>query len=271
MAEANIRASMVEFVGEAGAVPAYLARPPGEGAQPAIVVIHEIFGLVDHTKDVARRFARQGYVAFAPHLFGTPDLASVMTPEKVRKAMQLMYQLPRRDPELAKQKIAELPEPDRIQVGETVGLLLAGLPRDRFVRDLVAAVQHLRSQSFVRGDRIGCVGFCFGGGLSINLACATDVAACVTFYGENPAPIEKLQNVKGSVLGLYGGEDTRINAGLDALVKAMAEYKKDFEMRIYPGAGHAFFNDAAPERYHKASAADAWERVLRFYARTLRA
>ncbi len=262
---------MVEFPGETGAVPAFLARPPGKGRWPAVIVIHEIFGLVDHTKDVARRFAREGYVAFAPHLFGTPDLASVLTPEKVRKAMALMYRLPRRDPELAKEKIAELPEPDRTQVGETVGLLLAGLPRDRFVRDLVAGAGYLRRQPFVRGDRIGCVGFCFGGGLSIRLACAADVAACVIFYGENPPRIEDLANVQGPVLGLYGGEDTRINAGLDALAKAMATYKKDFEMRIYPGAGHAFFNDSAPERYHEASAVDAWDRVLRFYRRTLQA
>ncbi len=270
MARTSTVDRMVEFAGEAGAIPAYLARPSAEGRWPAIVVIHEIFGLVDHTKDVARRFAGEGYVALAPHLFGTPDLAPALTPEKVRKAMSLMYQLPRRDPELAREKIAELTEPDRTQVGETVRLLLAGLPRDRFVHDLVAAVRYLRTQGFVRGDRIGSVGFCFGGGLSISLACATDVAACVVFYGENPTPIEKLENVKGSVLGLYGAEDTRINAGLDVLVKAMAEYKKDFEMRIYPGAGHAFFNDTAPDRYHQASATDAWERVLRFYDRTLR-
>lgn len=261
---------MVTFAGASGPVPAYLVRPKAGGLSPAVIVIHEIFGLVDHTKDVANRFAREGYVALAPHLFGTPSLASVLTPEKVRKAMQLMYRLPRRDPELARKAIAELPEPDRTEVAGTVQMLLQGLPKDRLTQDLVAAVTYLRAQPFVAGERIGCVGFCFGGGLSINLACSVDVAACVIFYGENPSPIEQLQSVKGSVLGLYGGEDVRINAGLDALVKAMAEHKTDFEMRIYPGAPHAFFNDTNPTTYRKEAAADAWDRVLRFYARTLR-
>ncbi len=260
---------MVEFDGASGGLPAYLVRPEVGGARPAIVVIHEIFGLVEHTKDVANRFAREGYVALAPHLFGSPDLASVLTQEKVRKAMQLMYRLPRRDPELAKKAIAELPERDRTEVGRTVQMLLEGLPKDRFTQDLVGAVAYLRSQPFVARDRIGCVGFCFGGGLSINLACAADVAACVVFYGENPFPVDKLENVKGAVLGLYGGEDARINAGLAALVKVIAEQKKDFEMRIYSGAPHAFFNDTNPTTYRKEAAADAWDRVLRFYQRTL--
>ena len=261
--------AMVEFTGESGAVPAYLVRPKADGRRPAVVVIHEIFGLVDHTKDIADRFAREGYVAFAPNLFGSPQLASILTADKVRKAMQVMYRLPRRDPELARQAIEKLPEPDRTEIGRTVQMLLGGLPRDRLTQDLAAAVAYLRTQPFVVGDRIGCVGFCFGGGLSINLACAADVAACVIFYGENPSPIERLGNVKGAVLGLYGGEDTRINAGLDALVKAMAERKKDFEMRIYPGAPHAFFNDTNPTTYRREAATDAWDRVLRFYRRTL--
>lgn len=266
---ASKSSGMIEFDVDDGRLPAYLVKPSGRGPWPAVVVIHEIFGLVDHTKDVANRFAAEGYVAFAPHLFGGSDLRSVLTPEKVRKAMQLMYRLPRRDPELAKRAIAELPEPDRAEAAQTVGLLLGGLPRERFVHDLVAAVRYLRSQPFVRADRVGCVGFCFGGGLSINLACAVDVAACVIFYGENPSPIEKLRNVRGAVLGLYGAEDTRINAGLPDLVKAMAGDKKDFEMRVYPGAGHAFFNDTNPTTFRKEAAADAWDRMLRFYRRTL--
>ena len=260
---------MVEFTGESGRMPAYLVRPKVDGRRPAVIVIHEIFGLVDHTKDVANRFAREGYVALAPHLFGSPELASVLTADKVRKAMQVMSRLPRRDPELARQAIEKLPEPDRTVVAETVQLLLRGLPKDRLTQDLVAAVAHLRSQSFVLADRIGCVGFCFGGGLSINLACAAEVAACVVFYGENPSPIERLGHVQGAVLGLNGGEDSRINAGLGALVKAMAEHKIDFEMRIYPGAPHAFFNDTNPTTYRKEAAVEAWDRVLRFYRRTL--
>lgn len=92
--------------------------------------------------------------------------------------------------------------------------------------------------------------------------------ADVIFYGENPNPIELVENIASPVLGNYGAEDMRINAQLDELVKAMVMYKKDFEMRIYPNAAHALFNDATP-LYNEAAARDAWERVLRFYTRAL--
>jgi len=260
---------MVDFEGASGTIPAYLVRPAPEEARPAVVVIHEIFGLGDHTRDVADRFAREGYVAMAPDLFGSPELAAVLTPPKIQKAMQFMSNLPRRDPVLAEEALAKLPEEERALVAPTVRTLISGLPRDRLTKDLVAAVAYLGAQPFVRGDRIGAVGFCFGGNMSIRLACETDLAACVVFYGENPSPIERVKDIRGPVLGLYGAEDARINADLDELVKAMAEHRKDFEMRIYPGAGHAFFNDTNPSAYREAAARDAWDRVLRFYRRTL--
>jgi carboxymethylenebutenolidase len=262
---------LVQITGQSGPVPAHLARPRADGPRPGVVVIHEIFGLTDHTKDVANRFAGEGYVALAPNLFGSPALARILAPEWVDKARQMLSRLPRRDPEIVKQEIAKLPEPDQTIVAQTVRAMMGGLPKDRLTQDLVAGVAYLRSQPFVRNDRIGSIGFCFGGGMSINLACATGLAACVIFYGENPSPIEKLANVRGAVLGLYGAEDTRINADLDKLVKAMADLKVDFEMRIYPGAGHAFFNDTNPTTYRMEAAAEAWDRVLRFYRRTLQA
>ena len=259
----------VSFEGEAGTVPAYLVRPIRPGPGPGLVVIHEIFGLTEHTKDVATRFAREGFVALAPDLFGTPNLAGILTQPKVQAAQQFLSKLPRRDPVLAEQELAKLPSEERASIASTVGKLLGGLPKDQLARDLVAAVAYLRSQTFVVRDRIGCVGFCFGGAMSLRLACEADIASCVVFYGENPSPIEKVKDIRGAVLGLYGADDARINAGLGDLAKAMAEHKKDFEMRIYPGAGHAFFNDTNPTMYRKEAAADAWDRVLRFFARTL--
>ena len=266
-----ISGQMVEFPGVSESVPAYLSRPSDDHARPAVVVIHEIFGLVEHTRDVADRFAREGYVTLAPNLFGTTELASVLTPENVQKATRLLFRLPRRDPELARQELAKLPEAERAIVAPTVERLLGGLPKDRLLKDLVAAVAYLGTLPFVRRDRIGSVGFCFGGGMSANLACETSLRGCVIFYGENPSPIERVRNIDGPVLGLYGADDTRINADLDKLVKAMAEFKKDFEMRIYPGAGHAFFNDTNETTYREVAAKDAWDRVVRFYRRTLMA
>lgn len=260
---------MVEYRGESGSVPAYLVRPAGEGVRPAIVVIHDLFGLADHTKDVAERFAREGYATLAPNLFGSPELASILTPANVQKAMALLFRLPRRDPVLAQQELAKLPAAERAVIAPTIERLLGGLPKERLSRDLVAAVAHLKTLPFVRSDRIGCVGFCFGGTMSFRLACDVGVQACVVFYGESPSPIERVREIQGPVLALYGAEDTRINADVDKLVKAMAEYKKDFEMRIYPGAAHAFFNDRNQMRYREAAAREAWDRVLRFYRRTL--
>ncbi|MGI0149574.1 MAG: dienelactone hydrolase family protein, partial [Thermoplasmata archaeon] len=219
----------------------------------------------------ADRFAREGYVTLAPNLFGSAELAEVLTPSNVQKAMRLLFRLPRRDPELARQELSKLPEEERAAVAPTVEKLLGGLPNDRLTKDLVAGVVYLRSLPFVRADRIGSVGFCFGGGMSVSLACETPLQGSVIFYGENPSPIERVRNIAGAVLGLYGAEDPRINTDLDKLVKAMAEYKKDFEMRIYPGAPHAFFNDTNATTYRESAAKDAWECVLRFYKRTLMA
>ncbi|TLZ58738.1 MAG: dienelactone hydrolase family protein [Methanobacteriota archaeon] len=266
-----ISGRMVEYAGFSESVPAYLARPSDDHVRPEVVVIHALFGLVDHTKDVADRVAREGYVALAPNLFGTTELAGVLTPENVQKAMRLLFRLPRRDPELAREEIAKLPETERSIVGPTVEKLLGGLPKDRFVKDLVAAVDYLGTLPSVRRDRIGSVGFCFGGGLSASLACETSLRASVIFYGENPSPIDRVRSIDGAILGLYGADDTRINADLDKLVKAMTEYKKDFEMRIYPGAPHNFFDDTNGTTYREAAAKDAWDRVLRFYRRTLMA
>ncbi len=267
----TISTGMVEYRGPSGPIPAYLARPSADGVWPAIVVIHEIFGLVDQTKDIAERFAREGYVAFAPDLFGSPELAAILTPTNVQKATAFMFRLPRRDPVLAQQELAKLPPEERAIIAPTVERLLGGLPRDRLAKDLVAAVNHLKTLPYVKADRIGSLGFGFGGGMSIRLACDVGIQACVVFYGENPSPIERVRDITGPVLGLYGGEDTRLNADRDTLVKAMAEYKKDLEIRIYPGAPHAFFNDRNPATYREAAARDAWDRVLRFYRRTLMA
>ena len=263
---------MTSYVGATGEIEAYLARPDDE-PRAAVVVIHEIFGLVDHTKDVANRFAAEGYVALAPNLYsGDDELRSILTPQNVARTVQFMYTIPTgkmRDPSYVQQELAKQDSEHRTLLQKTTSLLFGGLPKEKLTQDLVKAVDYLNSQPFVKLGRIGSVGFCFGGGMSINLACHATTAACVVFYGENPTPIELVNNIKCPVLGLYGGDDTRINSSLDQLVKAMAMYKKDFEMRIYPGAPHAFFNDTSKSTYRPEAAKDAWERVLRFYSRTL--
>ena len=264
---------MLTYQGEEGQVQAYLSRPDTIQPRPAVIVIHEIFGLTDHTKDVANRFAQQGYVALAPHLFSRPSLARILTPPNIGEAMRFNFSLPRErmtDAAFIQQELEKLPEGSRQTVEKVRKIMFAGgLPHESLVKDLVRAKNFLASQKFVLADKIASVGFCFGGGMSFNLACQTPLAACVVFYGNNPDPIDLVQNIAGPILGIYGAEDQRINSSLGELVKSMAQYKKDFEMRIYPGAGHAFFNDTSANTYREKPAHQAWEQVLHFYQRTL--
>jgi carboxymethylenebutenolidase len=186
--------------------------------------------------------------------------------------MQFMRTIPpkrRRDTSFVQQELSKQNSERRVVLQRTMQHLFGGLPKDKLTQDLVRGVDYLNSENFVKHGKVGSVGFCFGGGMSINLACNTTTAACAIFYCENPSPIELVRNIRCPVLGIYGGADVRINATFDQLVKAMTEYEKDFEMRIYPGAPHAFFNDTSPTTYREAAAKDAWDRVLRFFVRTL--
>ncbi len=268
---------MVSLKGVTGSIDAYLSRPKetDEKPGPAVIVIHEIFGLVDHTKDVANSFASQGYVALAPNLYsGDENLRSTFTQSNIAETMQFMQTLQRdkmRDTAYVQQELLKQSEEKRAKIGRTLQMMFGGMPKEKLTQDLVKAVEYLNMQSFVQNGKIGSVGFCFGGGMSMNLACHAKLSACVVFYGENPSPINLVSKIEGPVLGLYGGDDERINASLDQLVRAMAQNKKDFEMRIYPGAAHAFFNDTSKVTYNPSAAKDSWDRVLRFYSRTLKA
>jgi carboxymethylenebutenolidase len=264
--------SMVQIEGQAGPFSAYLACPEGDGPHPGVIVIHEIFGLSSFIKDVAGRFADQGYVALAPDLFSRLDLADVLTADNIGEAMKFRNTLPPQklqDRSFMQEALAQLPDEQSQRIQKVIPLVFGGQIKEPLTQDLVRAFDYLRKQEYVIADRIGVVGFCFGGGLSINLACEAPVSACVVFYGENPIPIERVEKIPCPVLGIYGADDQRVNPRLPELVGAMVQYKKDFEMRIYPGAGHAFFNDTNPAIYRPEAAKDAWDRVLRFYFRTL--
>jgi carboxymethylenebutenolidase len=268
-ASSGLISEMVAYQGTRKEVEAYLSRPRTDEAKPAVIVIHEIWGLVDHTKDIANRFAREGYVALAPNLFSSdPELASLLTPSNIGIAMGFMQTLPaerRGDMNYVQQELSKQPAERREVVQKVMGMVFGGIPKQALTEELVKAVDYVNSQDYVKRGRVGSVGFCFGGGISIDLACHTRTAACVTFYGENPSPIELVEKIQCPVLGLYGGEDMRINSSLDKLVATMVRYKKDFEMKVYPGAGHAFFNDTNKTTYRQDAAIAAWERTLRFF------
>ncbi|MEM1646676.1 MAG: dienelactone hydrolase family protein [Ignisphaera sp.] len=117
--------------------------------------------------------------------------------------------------------------------------------------------------------KVVAIGFCMGGGLAFQLATEVPLDGVIVFYGRNPQPIEAVSKIKGPILGIYAGEDPPINAGLPDLISAIVKYKKDFEMKIYPNAYHAFFNDTRPV-YNREAALDAWERVKAFLRRVFK-
>ena len=144
-------------------------------------------------------------------------------------------------------------------------------PGSQVSEDLKALFAWLQSQPYVKKDGIGCVGFCWGGGTSINTAIANpDIDAAIIFYGRNPDPIDDVAKLTCPVIGFYGEADERISAGVPALEEAMKRHGKSYEAKIYPGAQHAFFNERKGDRHDAVASADAWERMLAFFNRNLR-
>lgn len=204
---------------------------PASGTGPGVIVIQEWWGLVDHIKDLCDRFAAAGYVALAPDLYNGKATTS---PDEAGKLMMAL-------------KISEAEATIR------------------------AAIDVLLAHPATTGSRVGTIGFCMGGQLSLYSACVNPkVGACVDFYGVHSlveAPFEKLSC---EVLGLFAeldkGTGPAVVHDLEARIRAAG---KTCEMIIYPGTQHAFFNDARPMVYNADAAADAWKRVLAFFERTL--
>jgi carboxymethylenebutenolidase len=122
----------------------------------------------------------------------------------------------------------------------------------------------------VNSERLGITGFCLGGGLTYQLATEYPFNAAVPFYGANPKPLESVAKIRGPVFGVYAGEDQRITSGVPALVESMIAHKKTFQMKIYQGTQHAFFNETRPS-YNKTAAEDAWAMTLAFFNKYLKA
>ncbi len=233
MAEQKVTSSTIEIPGPAGSVRAFEVRPAAGGAHPAVIVIQEWWGLNDHIKDVATRFAREGYVAVAPDLYSR--LGNKVTA----------------DPNEA-------------------GTLMMSLDKPDGVADLLAVVAHLKKSPGVNGDRIGVTGYCMGGSYTTLLACASaDIKAAAAFYGEVPddATLAKLHC---PLLYVYGAEDGWIQMkDVERLRDTLKRDGKTAEVQIYPGVPHAFFNDTRKDVYHATEAKDAWQRTLRLFANHL--
>jgi carboxymethylenebutenolidase len=264
--------SRITFEGRDREIEGYLALPDGEGeGLPGVVVVHEIWGLEEHIEDVARRFAAEGYAALAPDLY-TGEWREVMSEERIAAGMAFLRsasQEVQRDPGKLESALADKPQEER-DATKMLATAMSPEGRLRFAVDLLGAIEYLKGMPEVDAGRIGSVGFCMGGAISGLLATLSpELRAAVIFYGSNPPP-ERIPDIEARVLGIYGGEDLRITGSVPELERAMKEADKSFEYRVYPGAQHAFFNDARPN-YHEDAAGDAWRRVLDFFGETLKA
>ena len=230
---AGIEAGPLEFPGEGATLMGYLARPASGEALPVVLVCHENRGLTDHIADVTRRLAMAGYVGLAVDLLSRQGGTAAVGADAVPGA-------------------------------------LGNTSPDQFVSDFLSGWRYLREQPFANADRVGMVGFCFGGGVTWLMATrAPELLAAVPFYGPHP-PVSEVPNIQAAVLAIYGELDARINSGIPAIEAAMQESGKTYEKVIYPGADHAFHNDTG-QRYNAEAASDAWSRTLDWFATYLRA
>ena len=264
----DLIADDVKYASGGAEIDAYFIRPDNGARNPSLILVHEIFGLNDHIRDVARRFANEGYAVIAPDLYSRPGSPSS---SGIAKVMKFMFSIPpakQRDAEFVQQEMAKLPEEERKAVSE-VWNWMTNRDYSNNVKDLRSAFGWLSSQDSVDKERIGCLGFCMGGTLTGRLASSgEDLKAAVIFYGENP-PATLVKDIKCQVMGLYGGEDHRITDRVPELEEEMAKAGKLFVHHVYPGAHHAFFNDTG-RNYDGEAARDAWIRCLGFLSGTLK-
>jgi carboxymethylenebutenolidase len=231
-------------VPRAGAnIPVYLARPSGAGPFPAVIVIHEIFGQHEYLRDVARRFAKEGFIAAAPELYfregGVKHLTSFDDILKVVRSV-----------------------PDR-----------------QMLDDLGAVLSHVKGLGVSNG-KVGATGFCWGGGATwLFVADNPGLGAGVAWYGRmtnwgsgelHPRnPIDVADRMHAPVLGLYGGQDGGIPVTqVEEMKAALARAGKPHEFVVYPDAPHAFHADYRPS-YREAAAKDGWQRAVAWFKRHL--
>jgi len=260
MTTPDIDSNDISYSGPAGDVNAYLARPAGDGPYPALLVIHEVFGLTPWVRDTTDRLAREGYVCLAPDLYTRDDVRKTLTIDDIERALEVMHS---GDAEGA---LAAIPETERAEVQASMGWVQSAFTATTYVPDLVEGLNVLRGRDDVA--KVGSIGWCMGGGVNGRLlASGADLDAGVIWYGP-PPPFDQVGNIRCPVQGHYGGADALTEA-LPGIEKAFADAGRPFESFVYEGAGHAFGNDHRPS-YDAAATALAWERTLAFFDRLLK-
>ncbi len=225
----SIQTEMVSFRSGKSTLEGYLAAPEGPGPHPAVVVIHEAFGLNDNIREIARRLANEGFAALAVDLFAG------------RNRMMCMFRF-------------------------MSGLFTNSL-NHQGIKDLKAALTYLMQQPGVDAQRVGAIGFCMGGGFAIGWACTDDrLKVIAPFYGATPRPLTAVQRAC-PIVGSYPEKD--FTAGMARKLDTVLDaYQIEHDIKIYPDAKHSFFNDQRSS-YNAEASADAWQRTLAFFKERL--
>jgi carboxymethylenebutenolidase len=222
----------IKYPGETGDVKAFLARPKAGNKFPAVLIIHENRGLQPHIQDVTRRMAKEGFLAMAP---------DALSP------------------------LGGTPENDQDKAVSMIGQL----DKEKTIKNFVAAVKYLKTQPNSTG-KVGCTGFCWGGGMTNQVAVnCPDLDAAVPYYGMQPTA-DQVPSIKAPIMAHYAGEDARINQGIPAFEEALKKNNKKYQIFMYEGAQHAFNNDSNPERYNEKAAKLAWSRTIAFFKEKLK-
>jgi carboxymethylenebutenolidase len=229
--DARLQTERVTFDGATGEIQGYLARPAdAQGPLPGVVVIHENRGLNPHIEDVARRLALEGFVVLAPD-FLSPQGGTPVDEDQARE-------------------------------------MIRQLDQQQTIQNALAAVDFLEAHAATT-DKVGVVGFCWGGGLANQVAVNSDsVAAVVPFYGRQPASSD-VAKIRAPLLLHYAGLDERINAGIPEYEQALKDAGVDYTIYMYEGANHAFHNDTSEARYDPEAAQLAWSRTIEFFKQHL--
>jgi carboxymethylenebutenolidase len=228
----DLKTEFITYPGETGEIKAFLARPSAVKKYPAVLVIHENRGLQPHILDVTRRMAKEGFLAMAPD--GLSPLGGT-------------------------------PENDQAKAVTMIGQL----DTEKTIKNFVAAVKYLKTNPLSTG-KVGCTGFCWGGGMTNQVAVnSPDLDAAVPYYGKQPTA-EQVAKIKAPIMAHYAGDDSFINPGIPAFEEELKKDKKEYQIFIYEGAKHAFNNDSNPERYDEKAAKLAWSRTITFFKEKLK-
>jgi Dienelactone hydrolase and related enzymes len=231
-ADPDLMSEFIKYQGETGEVKGFLAWPKVGKKFPAILIIHENRGLQPHIQDVTRRMAKEGFLALAP---------DALSP------------------------LGGTPENDQAKAVTMIGQL----DNDKTIKNFVAAVKYLKTHPLSTG-KVGCTGFCWGGGMTNQVAVnSPDLDAAVPYYGKQPTA-DQVAKIKAPIMAHYAGEDSFINPGIPAFEEALKKGKKEYQIFMYEGAQHAFNNDSNPDRYNEKAAKLAWSRTIAFFKEKLK-